>query len=131
MLQAADKRLPPKFCTSRIPPLKRGHFNSADFKLALQSTHLPAPLSIHEPFYLLHANKPLAHRHFLNPFTLTPYLSELSASIVSKRHKLSFSFPFILTLRLLMAYIYMEHPFLMFLDHTQRRSTVGRTPLDE
>ena len=28
-------------------------------------------------------------------------------------------------------YIYMEQPFLMFLDHTQRRSTVGRTPLDE
>ena len=28
-------------------------------------------------------------------------------------------------------YIYMEHPFLMFLDHTQRRSTIGRTPLDE
>ena len=28
-------------------------------------------------------------------------------------------------------YIYMEHQFLMFLDHTQRRSTVGRTPLDE
>ena len=28
-------------------------------------------------------------------------------------------------------YIYMEHPFLMFLDHTQRRSIVGRTPLDE
>ena len=36
-----------------------------------------------------------------------------------------------LTLRLLMLYIYMEHLFLMFLDHTQRRSTVGRTPLDE
>jgi len=40
-----------------------------------------------------------------------------------------------LTLRQLMSYIhiyiYMEHPFLMFLDHTQRRSTVGRTPLDE
>ena len=28
-------------------------------------------------------------------------------------------------------YIYMEHLFLMFLDYTQRRSTVGRTPLDE
>ena len=28
-------------------------------------------------------------------------------------------------------YTYMEHLFLMFLDHTQRRSTVGRTPLDE
>ena len=35
-----------------------------------------------------------------------------------------------LTFRRLMSYIYMEHPFLMFLDHT-RRSTVGRTPLDE
>ena len=39
----------------------------------------------------------------------------------------------LLTLRRIMSYIYiyMEHPFLMFLDHTQRRSTVGRTPLDE
>jgi len=39
----------------------------------------------------------------------------------------------LLTFRLLMSYIYiyMEHPLLMFLDHTQRRSTVGRTPLDE
>ena len=44
-----------------------------------------------------------------------------------------------LTLRVLMSYIYiyiyiyiyMEHLFLMFLDHTQRRTTVGRTPLDE
>ena len=46
-----------------------------------------------------------------------------------------------LTLRLLMSYIYIyiyiyicmyiERLFLMFLDHTQRRSTVGRTPLDE
>ena len=30
-----------------------------------------------------------------------------------------------------MSYIYMEHLFLMFLDHAQRRSTVGRAPLDE
>ena len=38
-----------------------------------------------------------------------------------------------LTPRLLMSYIYiyMEHLFLMFLDHTRRRTTVGRTPLDE
>ena len=36
----------------------------------------------------------------------------------------------LLTFRLLMSYT-MEHPFLMFLDHTRRRSTVGRTPLDE
>jgi hypothetical protein len=34
-----------------------------------------------------------------------------------------------LTLKLIMSYIYMEHLFLMFLDHTQQRSTVGRTPL--
>ena len=37
----------------------------------------------------------------------------------------------VLTFKLLMSYIYMEHPFLMFLDHTQRRSTVSRTPLDK
>jgi len=37
----------------------------------------------------------------------------------------------LLTLRRLMSYIYMKHQFLMFLDHTQRLSTVGRTPLDE
>ena len=44
-----------------------------------------------------------------------------------------------LTLRLLMSYIYiyiyiyiyMERTFLMFLDHTKGRTTVGRTPLDE
>jgi len=42
-----------------------------------------------------------------------------------------------LTIRLLMSYIYiyiyiyMKRLFLMFLDHTQRRSTVGRIPLDE
>jgi hypothetical protein len=30
-----------------------------------------------------------------------------------------------------MSYIYVEHLFLMFLDHTQRRSKVGSTPLDE
>jgi len=44
-----------------------------------------------------------------------------------------------LTLRLLMSYIYicmyiyiyMERIFLMFLDHTQRLTTVGMTPLDE
>jgi len=37
-----------------------------------------------------------------------------------------------LTLRLLMSYIYIYGAaFLVFLDHTQRRSTVGRTPLDE
>ena len=28
-------------------------------------------------------------------------------------------------------YIYMEHLLLMFLDHAERRTTVGRTPLDE
>ena len=38
-----------------------------------------------------------------------------------------------LPLRFLMSYIYiyMEHLFLMFLDHIRRRSTVGMTPLDE
>ena len=30
-----------------------------------------------------------------------------------------------------MSYMNMEHSFLMILDHTQRRTTFGRTPLDE
>ena len=46
-----------------------------------------------------------------------------------------FRLPLRLTFKLLMSYIYiyiyMERLFLMFLDHTQRRTTVGRTPLDE
>ena len=53
---------------------------------------------------------------------------ELSHSISNRANSGAEAF---LTLRLLMSYIYMEHLFLMFLDHTQRRSTVGRTPLDE
>jgi hypothetical protein len=28
-------------------------------------------------------------------------------------------------------FVYMEHLFLMFPDHTQRRTTIGRTPLNE
>ena len=51
-----------------------------------------------------------------------PWPSTISGDFHDRHH---------LTLRLLMSYIYMEHLFLMFLDHTQRRSTVGRTPLDE
>ena len=57
--------------------------------------------------------------HMYPVHTLLPYFFEIH---------------FNLTLRLLMSYIYiyiyMEHLFLMFLDHTQRRTTVGRTPLD-
>jgi len=56
---------------------------------------------------------------------------KLNASTCFERHPLIFRRSMMLTLRRLMSYIYMEHPFLMFLDHTQRRSTVGRTPLDE
>jgi hypothetical protein len=37
----------------------------------------------------------------------------------------------LLTLRVLMSYIYTECIFLMFLDHIRRRTTVGRTPLDK
>ena len=55
---------------------------------------------------------------------------QVVASSLTYLHLISCgNFP--LTLRLLMLYIYMQHLFLMFLDHTQRRSTVGRTPLDE
>ena len=57
--------------------------------------------------------------------------SLLFSAEIKNEWKYTFTLPHALTLRRLMSYIYMEHPFLMFLDHTQRRSTVGRTPLDE
>ena len=51
--------------------------------------------------------------HFINGW----FVPELLSSVLVSS----------LTLRLLMSYIYMEHLFLMFLDHTQWRTTVGRT----
>ena len=73
------------------------------------------------------------------------YLSQFGAEIANENHTVVHPLHHVLyynllTLRLLMSYIYiymsyiyiyMERLFLMFLDHTQRRSTVGRTPLDE
>ena len=52
----------------------------------------------------------------------------MASHLLSEIHDTGY---FVLTLRYIYIYIYMEHLFLMFLDHTQRRSTVGRTPLDE
>jgi len=72
-------------------------------------------------------------KHWLNP--LNPELNPICCllALLGANHFLHVSKIKVksLTLRLLMSYIYMEHPFLMFLDHTQRRTTVGRTPLDE
>ena len=61
-------------------------------------------------------------------FLLPEALHSLAQPYTTERNIIA---QFSLTLRRLMSYIYMEHPFLMFVDHTQRRSTVGRTPLDE
>ena len=81
-----------------------------------------------------------AYRVFVSPFTssfnpLNPELNPICCllALLGANHFLHVSRIRVksLTLRVLMSYIYMEHPFLMFLDHTQRRSTVGRTPLDE
>ena len=87
---------------------------------------------------LLHADR-LTDKHdeakSLNP--LNPELNPICylLALLGAHHLLHVSRKWVklLTFRLLMSYIYiyMEHPFLMFLDHTQRRSTVGRTPLDE
>ena len=76
----------------------------------------------------------LSLQYFLNP--LKPELNPicyLLALLAHHFHHVSRIRVKSLTIRLLMSYIYiyMEHLFLMFLDHTQRHSTVGRTPLDE
>ena len=75
---------------------------------------------------------------FMQPLPINPLNPELNSicyllTLLGAHHFLHVSrirFK-LLTFRRLMSYIYMEHPFLMFLDHTRRRSTVGRTPLDE
>jgi len=83
----------------------------------------------------------ILHHQHLNP--LNPELNPICylLALLGAHHFLHVSRVRVksLTFRRLMSYIYiytyiyiyMEHPFLMFLDHTQRRSTVGRTPLDE
>ena len=75
----------------------------------------------HFLFYLLLISclKGLSYFYFL---TFLPHFATLIISLTLRR-LMSYIYIYI--------YIYMEHPFLMFLDHTQRRSTVGRTPLDE
>ena len=60
----------------------------------------------------------LGAHHFL-------HVSRISVKLLTFRRLMSYIYIYIYIC------IYMEHPFLMVLDHTQRRSTVGRTPLDE
>ena len=58
----------------------------------------------------------LGAHHFL-------HVSRIRVKLLTFRRLMSYIYMYI--------YIYMGHPFLMFLDCTQRRTTVGRTPLDE
>ena len=58
----------------------------------------------------------LGAHHFL-------HVSRIKVKSLTLRQLISYIYIYI--------YIYMEHLFLIFLDHTQRRTTVGRTPLDE
>ena len=96
-----------------------GHYTRVDSHNIL--THSLLPLRLFNPLnaelnpicYLLAL---LAH-HFL-------HVSRIRVKSLTLRLLMSYIY-------LLYIYIYMERLFLMFLDHTQRRSTVGRTPLDE
>ena len=101
--------------------------------LALQPTMGSSLLSDSLPFCSFFTLlSPPSYFHYLHIF-LDIYSPSLPWSPSNSR---TYRFPLnllVLTLRQLMLniYIYMEHLFLMFLDHTQRRTTVGRTPLDE
>ena len=90
---------------------------------------------VHEltPCYKTFHRRYTVHSQFINP--LNPELNPICylLALLGAHHFIHVSRIRVklLTFRRLLSYIYMEHPFLMFLDHTQRRSTVGRTPLDE
>ena len=92
-------------------------------------------MEIHNTFINTYIPKYI-HSHAHKPFNpLNPELNPIRCllALLGANHFLHVSRIKVksLTLTLLMSYIYMEHLFLMFLDHTQRRTTVGRTPLDE
>ena len=78
---------------------------------------------IHRNMHIIRCNSNRSFRRLLHVSTSRCHPQGFTSTMEYKRN--------ILTLRRLTSYIYMEHPFLMFLDHTRRRSTVGRTPLDE
>jgi len=84
-------------------------------------------------FLTMDSKKLSSNRNWINP--LNPELNPICylLTLLGAHHFLHVSRIRVksLTLRRLKSYVYMEHQFLMFLDHTQRRSTVGRTPLDE
>ena len=90
----------------------------ATYDIMLSSSLLHYPLLIYNPFYS--SSHLYAHSLSSSLCYTTTIFSKLCLTL---RRLMSYIYIYI--------YIYMEHPFLMFLDHTQRRSTVGRTPLDE
>ena len=97
------------------------------------SLHVSSTSSIHTCTLDGHLHRLPYNRYRINPLNaeLNPICYLLA--LLGAHHFLHVSRIRVksLNLRLLMSYIYMEHQFLMFLDHTQRRSTVARTPLDE
>ena len=79
------------------------------------STFNPLNTELNPICYLLAL---LAH-HFL-------HVSRIRVKSLTRKLLMSYIYIYIY----IYIYMYMEHLFLMFLDHT-RRTTVGRTPLDE
>jgi len=122
----------PEYGTLKSRNMKRGSkytFIPLSYVKPIASNAASSPLSAIQCFVF---QLPLSCS-FFNP--LNPELNPICCllALLGANHFLHVSRIKVksLTLRLLMSYIYMEHPFLMFLDHTQRRTTVGRTPLDE
>ena len=98
-----------------------GKPEQTDVKQALFNLFNPLNAELNPICYLLAL---LAH-YFL-------HVSRISVKSLTLRLLMSYIYIYIyIYVYIYIYYIYMEHLFLMFLDHTQRRSTVGRTPLDE
>ena len=106
---------------------------SVSFRLSDSKMPCTAMITHCYDYALLHRTSSSLYTNWFNP--LNPELNPICylLALFGAHHFLHVSRIRVklLTFRRLMSYIYMEHPFLMFLDHTQRHSTVGRTPLDE
>jgi len=96
---------------------------SLHFSLQFLNFNFFNPLNAElNPIYYLLAL--LGAHHFL-------HFSRIRVKSLTLMQLMSYTYIYTYIYIYIYIYIYMEHLFLMFLEHTQRRSTVGRTPLDE
>ena len=116
----------------------QGESGSSEDNKYLLSPHRISPQFLGHPIQNL-VNLPIPSKETDSYYSLRALWIDLRTLSTPTNEQFYILCILLLSLRLLMSYIYIyiymcvcvERLFLMFLDHTQRRSTVGRIPLEE